>query len=57
MIILEGYYTIKEAAFILGISKRTLYRWLAGGKLDPANFGQKTFIHQEELEKVRNDTK
>ncbi len=46
---MENYYTIKEAAEILGCDKRTLIRALARGQLDYIKIGRQYRIPKKEI--------
>ena len=44
-----GYLTANEAAKRVGVNAATIYRMIAGGKLQTAKAGQLTFILAESL--------
>ena len=51
----EGMITTTEAAFILGINRATVTRWVHDGKLQPAHTmanGQMIFDHQYILDEA-----
>ncbi|MFH1745129.1 MAG: helix-turn-helix domain-containing protein [bacterium] len=44
--------TIQEAAKVLSVSKRTVYRWIDSGDLKAARIGRKTYrVFESELDK------
>jgi excisionase family DNA binding protein len=50
-------YSLGEAAALLGIDRRTLYRWRKKGRLTTVKVGGKIFVSGEELQRLGNDTR
>jgi excisionase family DNA binding protein len=46
---MEKLYTIKETADLLRISKATLFRLMAEGKITPLKLGKRSLFTEEEL--------
>jgi excisionase family DNA binding protein len=46
---MEKFYTIKEVADLLRISKPTLYRLMSSGKLKAVKLGGRTLFKESEL--------
>ena len=44
-------YKVKELVIILGVSDRTVRKWMADGKIKYVKFGRNVRIEAEELEK------
>ena len=47
----SDYLRIDEAASLLGVNRRTVYRWVWKGQLPASKIGGLYFIHRQELEK------
>lgn len=49
---LPKLYTPEEVASLLRISRRTVYRWLAAGKLKAVKIGKGWRVSQETMEEL-----
>lgn len=47
--VMEKLYTIKETAELLRISKATLFRLMAEGKIIPLKLGKRSLFTEEEI--------
>ena len=53
---IEKLYTIKEVCTILGVSRQTILRFRADGKLKTVSFGSRNVrIKESELRKLLNE--
>lgn len=48
----KEYYSINELSKRWGLCKKTLYRYIKGGKLKAFNVGNKFLISKEEVERM-----
>lgn len=55
--VMEKLYTIKETAELLRISKATLFRLMAEGKIIPLKLGKRSLFSEEELTRFIEDLK
>lgn len=53
----EFFYSVEEAAKMLGVSEYTIRRWLKDGKLDGKRIGRFWRISKESVESVLPDDK
>ncbi len=52
----EGLVKVREAAQLLGVSVRTLYAWMSGGRVQSVRFGKRcTRIPMAEVERLMRD--
>ena len=49
--------SVKDAAIQLGLSKMTLYRWIAAGNIQAVRVGSQRAIPKSEIERLKNDNK
>lgn len=49
------FYTVEEVSKILRVSKRTVYRWVHGGKINCVRVGKKILIPVEDIKKLKLD--
>jgi excisionase family DNA binding protein len=60
MAIKDSYYTVTEAAKKLGVSRQTISRWLASGKIVAESVGREKLIRKSQLKNIhvrfREDT-
>ncbi len=49
----SSFYTHKEAAAALGVTKVTLWRWLKAGRLQGHRIGREVLIEKAAVEEVR----
>jgi excisionase family DNA binding protein len=47
----KNSYTTKELIEILGVSVKTIYRWIKDGKIQSLNVGKKHIFLKEDLER------
>ena len=47
----KNNYTTKELVDILGVSVKTIYRWIKDGKIQSLNVGKKHIFFKEDLER------
>lgn len=52
--VMEKLFTIPEVAGILRVSKPTVYRLMASGKLNPVKIGGRTLFKESELTRFIN---
>jgi len=50
----QGLVTYAEAVRMLGITRPTLYAWIAKGKLHIFEIGRSRFLYREEIERIAN---
>lgn len=55
MALKDSYFTISQAAKHLGVTRQTVSRWVAEGKLLTEKVGRETLIEKAELERYRVD--
>ena len=48
----KEYYSIKESAELIGISRWTIHRLIKKGAIQAAKFGRRTIIKRAEIEKL-----
>ncbi len=49
-----GLVTLEDAAMELGVTRRTIYRWINAGKIARGHILHDVFIHRSELDRVKN---
>ena len=49
------YITTEEICALFHVSRRTVYRWKAAGKLHPVKAGQRTLFIREEVEAMAKE--
>lgn len=47
---MERYYTINDAARILSVTRETLYRWMAAGRLRYVHAGNRRRIRESDIQ-------
>ena len=50
---LKGYFTIKEAANVLGVHRVTVHRWLKSGKAASVMVASRRVIPENEIERLK----
>ena len=50
----EDALTQKDAAYQLGITTMTLWRWIKAGKISTVRLGRYSFIPKDEIARLRN---
>src|SRR5215216_2632064 len=49
----QSYYSISQAAGLLGVSRMSIWRWVRAGRLPVARFGHRTArIRREDLDRL-----
>jgi excisionase family DNA binding protein len=56
MAIKDNYYTISEAALVLGITRQAISRWIKEGKLDAESLGRVKLIEKEKIRKIKYES-
>lgn len=49
MATIPGYYTIEEAASVIGVSPSQVSRYISSGKLSAVDLGRQKLIEQQEV--------
>ena len=47
------FYTHKQATLVLGVTRKTLWRWIRDGKIQGHNLGREVFIEKAEVERIK----
>ncbi len=55
MALKDTYFTISEAAKKLNVTRQTISRWIASGKIHGERVGRETIIAKEELHRVQHE--
>ncbi|MFW9991944.1 MAG: helix-turn-helix domain-containing protein [Candidatus Odinarchaeota archaeon] len=53
---IQGFHNLEDAAYLLGISRATIFRWIRKGKLQKTRIGDSIVIAQSEIVRLKNDT-
>ena len=53
MALKDMYYTISEAARELGVSRQTIYRWIADGKVPTEKIGGVMLVEKAAISRIR----
>lgn len=48
----KEYYTVREVAKQLSVSRQTIYKWISENKLKAVRFNETVRIHYTELERL-----
>jgi excisionase family DNA binding protein len=51
MALKDSYYTITQAARVLGVTRQTIARWIEEGKISAEKVGRETLIAKQEFDK------
>ena len=51
----KDFFSTSEAAKMIGITRMTLHRWIAVGKITAVKIGRYRAIHTGEIERVKGD--
>ncbi len=54
MAIKDEYFTISETAKELGVTRQTISRWVAKGKITTEKIGRERLIKKEDIEKYKS---
>lgn len=49
----NDFFTLTEAAHLLGVSRPTLYNWISRGKLHPVTLGRNRYVLRSEVEALK----
>jgi PAS domain S-box-containing protein/excisionase family DNA binding protein len=53
----QNYYSVSQAASLLGVSRMSIWRWVRAGRLPVARFGHRTArIRREDLERLAQES-
>ena len=55
MALKDKYFTISEAAQEFGVTRQTISRWVASGKIPAEKIGRETLIEKTQLERHEDD--
>ncbi len=53
--ILNDYYTHKQAAEALGVTKKTLWKWIRSGKLEGHRIAREVLIEKAEVNRLKEE--
>ena len=54
----QSYYSVSQAASLLGVSRMSIWRWVRAGRLPVARFGHRTArIRREDLERLVHESR
>ena len=56
MALKDKYFTISEAAQELGVTRQTISRWVASGRLPAEKVGRETLIEKTQLQRYGDDS-
>lgn len=54
--VLVDFYTLGDAAKVVGVSRVTLWRWIKSGKLEVVRVGREVLIEKRLVETMRSST-